>query len=1013
MPFAHWLMRVAKPAALVELGTHTGVSYTAFCESVRRLRLTTRTNAVDTWKGDRHSLRYGEEVYEEFRNFHDRRYGAFSHLLRCTFDEARTQFSDRSIDLLHIDGLHTHEAVTHDFENWAPKLSPRAIVLFHDICEHRDDFGVWKLWEGLCQRYPNFEFLHGHGLGMLLVGEQPPPAAAALSRLKDETQISVIRERFRHLGEQIEHSSQQLILERELRQLLVGAEGNAIAAHERAEQAEARTAERMREVASALTRAEKAEKECADQAREAALARAQAEAAENEAAEQARKAMLTQAQHYKTADALAQALRERDALHCSTLWRITQRLQILADKMPPWMRRAARDAVQFAWRSVALWLPRGPREQRTLAMIYDPEWYRKTYPDVAAAGADPLSHYLSFGAAEGRDPGPEFSTRVYLANNPDVAARGINPLLHFLFGRGEGRDTSPVQSPERSYENWIYRNERLGKADLADLRRRGADLAHRPKISILMPTYNTPEQILAQTINSVLAQTYENWELCIADDASTSTHVGETLRRFQRSDPRIKIMFRQVNGGISLATNSALELASGEWVAMLDHDDLLAPHALFHVVAAISARPDIQMIYSDEDKVNEMGQRYDPYFKPDFSLELFRSQNYLNHFAVYRKKAIEAVGGWRPGFEGSQDYDLNLRIIERIKPSAICHIPAVLYHWRAIRGSTAFAAREKTYAYAAGLRALREHAERLGLPARVEEAPGVPYYRMRFKTPNPAPLVSIIVPTRDRAEVLRTCGRSILDQTTYEPFELLIVDNGSVKEETAAVLAEMAGDARVRVLTYPHAFNYSAINNFAARAARGEILALLNNDVEVISPDWLTEMVAWAAQPKIGCVGAKLYYPNDWVQHAGVILGIGGVAGHSHKHYSRDHPGYFGRLKLVQNISAVTGACLVVRKEVYERAGGLDEENLAVAFNDVDFCLKIREAGYRNVWTPFAELYHHESVSRGYENTQHKRKRFAKEVRFMLQKWGDLLVNDPFYSPHLTKKREDFSVHIG
>jgi GT2 family glycosyltransferase len=368
------------------------------------------------------------------------------------------------------------------------------------------------------------------------------------------------------------------------------------------------------------------------------------------------------------------------------------------------------------------------------------------------------------------------------------------------------------------------------------------------------------------------------------------------------------------------------------------------------------------------------------------------------------------VGGWRAGFEGSQDYDLNLRIIEHIDTNTICHIPEVLYHWRAIQGSTALATQEKPHAYIAGLRALREHVERLALPASVEEIPGIPYYRMRFKPPDPHPLVSIIIPTRDRAELLQTCLRSILDRTTYDPFELLIVDNGSVEEQAIALLADAAKDPRVRVLSYPRAFNYSAINNFAARAARGEILALVNNDIEVISPDWLTEMVAWAAQPEIGCVGAKLYYPNDRVQHAGVILGLGGVAGHAHKYHPRDHGGYFGRLKLVQTLSAVTGACLVVRKDVYEKVGGLDEKNLGIAFNDVDFSLKVQQIGYRNVWTPFAELYHHESVSRGHENTPDKRERFAKEVRFMVQKWGKLLENDPYYSPHLTRTKMDFSI---
>jgi glycosyltransferase involved in cell wall biosynthesis len=541
------------------------------------------------------------------------------------------------------------------------------------------------------------------------------------------------------------------------------------------------------------------------------------------------------------------------------------------------------------------------------------------------------------------------------------------------------------------------------------MRRRAEKLSPRPLISIIMPTYNTPIALLREAIGSVLAQAYENWELCIADDASSDPVLHEALAGYAAADQRIKVVYRDERGGISLASNSALAIATGKWLAMLDHDDLLAPQALLRVAEVIKANPRVQMIYSDEDKITESGHRHGVYFKPDFSLELFRSQNYLNHLTVHRTETLRAVGGWRVGFEGSQDYDLNLRIIERIPASAIRHIPEVLYHWRMVAGSTALSPGAKSYAYTAGLRALNDHVNRLKLPAFVEEAPGVPYYRVRFAPPRPAPLVSIIIPTRDKAGLLRMSVSSILGKTSYEPFEILVIDNGSVEEEVLSYLDELAETPRVRVLSYPHPFNYAAINNFGAREAKGDILALLNNDIEVIAPDWLTEMVSFAAQDEIGCVGAKLYYSNRTIQHAGVILGIGGVAGHSHKYFPPHEPGHFGRLKVVQNFSAVTGACLVVRKSLFFEVGGLDEA-LTVAFNDVDFCLKVRDAGYRNVWTPYAELYHHESVSRGYEDTRERIKRFRSEIAFMKEQWGDALNTDPFYSPHLTLDGEDFSI---
>ena len=532
---------------------------------------------------------------------------------------------------------------------------------------------------------------------------------------------------------------------------------------------------------------------------------------------------------------------------------------------------------------------------------------------------------------------------------------------------------------------------------------------NRPLISVLMPTFNTKIEFLRAAIESVLAQSYDRFELCIADDASTNAEVRQVLGDYVESDPRIKVVYREAQSGIARASNAALDIASGSWIAMLDHDDLLAPQALLRVAETINANPGAQLIYSDEDKISATGRRYNPYFKPAFSLELFRSQNYLNHLTVHRTKTVRGLGGWRPEFDGSQDYDLNLRIIERVDSSAIRHIPEVLYHWRAVAGSTALAVGEKDRAYTAGSRALNDHVNRLGLAAMVEEAPGVPFYRLRFAPPRPAPLVSLIVPTRDRADLLRMSVGSIIAKTTYEPFEVIIVDNGSVEDETRDLLSELGKEPRIRVLPYPHPFNYAALNNFAADAAKGELLGLVNNDIEVLSPDWLTEMVSWAAQEEVGCVGAKLYYPDRSIQHGGVILGIGGVAGHAHKTFPGTEAGYFGRLKVVQNLSAVTGACLVVRKQLYFDMGGLDEA-LSVAFNDVDLCLKLRDAGYRNVWTPYAELCHHESASRGYEHTRERRARFAKEVAHMKQKWGDALTSDPFYSPHLALDREDFSI---
>jgi len=533
-----------------------------------------------------------------------------------------------------------------------------------------------------------------------------------------------------------------------------------------------------------------------------------------------------------------------------------------------------------------------------------------------------------------------------------------------------------------------------------------------PLISVLVPVYNTPLEYLQACVESVLRQTYPKWELCIADDASSDAATVDFLRTCLERDTRIKVAFRSQNGGIAKASNTALALAHGDFIALLDHDDELAVHALQAVAEAIRNRPTVQLIYSDEDKLNQEGERCDPYFKPGFSPDLLLSQNYFSHLGVYRRELVQAVGGFRAGYDGSQDYDLVLRCMANVRNTAdIVHVPEVLYHWRIVEGSTALNHGQKSYAHTAAQKALQDYLDH-NCPGAVVSSVAPGLYRQHWPLPQPLPLVSLIVPTRDGYEVLRTCIDSILARTTYPEYEILIVDNQSQCPQTLRYLQEIEYQrkATVRVLRYNHAFNYSAINNFAEKRARGAVIGLINNDIEVISPDWLTEMVAQVMRPEIGCVGAKLYYPDGTLQHGGVILGIGGVAGHAHKYFPKEAPGYFSRLQIAHNVSAVTGAVLLVRREVYDEVGGLDEEGLKVAFNDVDFCLRVMKAGYRNVWTPYAELYHHESKTRGTNDTPEKQARFQAECRAMQERWGKLLLNDPHYNPNLSLQREDYSL---
>lgn len=559
-----------------------------------------------------------------------------------------------------------------------------------------------------------------------------------------------------------------------------------------------------------------------------------------------------------------------------------------------------------------------------------------------------------------------------------------------------------------TYAEFIRVNDSLTEHDKETIKKHIPSLPIKPLISIIMPVYNPQLDHFRQALNSVLAQFYPNWELCLADDASTDQKVADLIREYSRTDARIKAIFRPVNGHISAASNSALNMANGEFVALMDQDDLLPPHALYHVAVEINRYPDVGLIYSDEDKISESGERLDPYFKPDWSPDLFCSHNLITHLGVYRTSLVREIGGFRVGYEGSQDYDLARRVIEKITPEQIRHIPRVLYHWRIHDQSTALAgADNKLYAYEAAKKTLNEYLASRG--GYVEDGPFLGSYRARFRIPQPEPLVSLIIPTRDKVDVLKACIESIRNKTTYPHWEILVVDNQSADPLTLAYFDQLSHDERIRIIQYDAPFNYSAINNYAVRHAKGSLIGLINNDIEVIDAGWLEEMVSHAMRPEIGAVGAKLLYPDGRIQHSGVILGLGGLAAHAHRFFDQDSPGYCGHAKLIKNYSAVTGACLLVKKALYEEAGGLDETNLPVAYNDVDFCLRLVELGYRNLYTPYAVLHHHESLSRGAEDTPEKIARFEAETRYMRSRWGHVLDNDPAYNPNLTTSAEDFS----
>ncbi len=552
------------------------------------------------------------------------------------------------------------------------------------------------------------------------------------------------------------------------------------------------------------------------------------------------------------------------------------------------------------------------------------------------------------------------------------------------------------------YDRWIAefedRDERL-----IGFAMRGFRL--RPMVSVLLPVYQTPPAILRNAIDSVIAQSYPNWELCIADDHSQSAEVESILQSYVQQDPRIKVSFRASNGGISTASNAALNLASGEYVALLDHDDELVPDALYWTVEAINRRPETDLLYSDEDKIDEAGVRYDPFFKPEWSPDLLLSENYIAHFLVCRRELMTEVGGFCSKYDGSQDYDLILRLTERT--ANILHIPRILYHWRASATSTASVADQKGYAAEAARCALRDHLERLGIEARVVPGLIAGRWRVRYAMPT-EPAVSIIIAAGGKLEALRSNLKSLLAKTDYQNYEIVVIDN-SKRGEIEKLVKDFSAEfpRRVRYIDWRQKpFNYAVINNQAARQCSSPLLVFLNDDTEVISDDWLTAMAELVSRTEVGCVGAKLLYPDGRIQHAGVVMGVFDNCGHAFKGLEGHRQHYFDLPDVIRNVSAVTGACLATKAQLFQEVGGFDEEKFPVAFNDVDLCLKIRQKGYRVLYTPHAVLYHHEAFSK----TAKDLVPHPNEVEAMRTKWKDVIEADPFYSPNLTRSAEDYSL---
>ncbi len=605
--------------------------------------------------------------------------------------------------------------------------------------------------------------------------------------------------------------------------------------------------------------------------------------------------------------------------------------------------------------------------------------------------------------------------------------KGVLYLKHYGPKAFWNRLKDKMESERVPYGPWFERHK-AGSIELRQQAKLSRKLEKPPVFSIVVPCYNPNLDYFFELMTSLHEQSYGYWQLCLAD-ASTSSRVEDLARnfRFIYDETRIYYIRLRENGGIAENTNSGMDLAKGDWIGFMDHDDLLAPNALYELAMAVIQDKEIEAIYTDEDQVEEKKDRemihQKPHFKPDYSPDLLRSNNYITHFFCVKGDLLDRVGGFRKEFDGAQDYDFILRCTEAAKK--VHHIPKVLYHWRIHSGSTADNPMSKSYAYKAGKRAVEAQLARAGERGKVSQLPHFGFYRVKYAVTG-APLVSILIPNKDQAGVLRRCMAS-LQKSSYQNYEVILVENNSTGQEIFSYYQELAGKPleqgktllgqgslpggqAVKILRWEKGFNYSAINNFAASHASGEYLILLNNDIEIITKDWIEEMLGNCQRPGVGIVGARLYYPNNTIQHAGIVVGIDGIAANMFPGLKRGQEGYYHKAALQLNYSAVTAACLMVPKEIYEKVHGL-EEKLAVAFNDLDFSLRVREEGYLVVYNPFVEAYHHESKSRGQEDTKEKVRRFGEEIEFVRSRWMQLIQKgDPYYNPNLSLKKCNYSL---
>lgn len=982
IPLAFFLIDVLRPEVFVELGVHTGNSFCAFCQAVKKLKLKTKCYAVDTWKGDELSGLYEDEIYADLNTYINDNYKNTAKLLRMTFEEASTVFKDKSVDLLHIDGSHSYDDVKKDFEAWLPKLSDQGVIIIHDISVKEEGYGVWRFWEEISNRYLSSAFEHGYGLGIAVVGSKVSQRIRFF--IEENNKDTIYKTLFNRLGKLIYLEKKEPITK-----LFIDC-GSGFAEHS--------------SIAKQIDLSEEFISAAFDLNQFSNIRALRWDPLENawcivklKSISYQDKAGITYHLDLQTITHNGQA--SEDYLASSFAKKLYGEGWLIFDTIDPQIFIPVQGDLTYISFDGKI---------KVIDQIYIEEHYRnkmqinRPQNSEASSQQNPSSCKSSHSENSLESPKLQFNSPI---------DHSIMTLAGFVARLRHNCSIRVLSTFVRGIE--VLRKEGLHAfsekvKDYFRIKKEILLFSKKPTISIIMPVYNVEEKWLKIAINSVIGQLYPKWELCIADDASTAAHIRDALNRHAAEDPGIKITFQKKNNGISATSNNAVQKSSGEYLAFMDHDDELTSDALYEIVKLINSEdPDI--IYSDEEMIDGEGAFLHSHFKPDFSPDLLFSHNYITHFLVVRKSLFHEIGGFRSPYDGAQDFDLILRLSE--KTDKIGHVPKTLYRWRQNPSSVSINPESKQLAVRAGQAALQATLERRKIQGKVELINSLGYYRVKAEIQN-RPLISVIIPSKDQSQLLKACIDSILHKTSFQNYEIICINNNSINPETFELIDNLRKlDPRLRFIDYDIPFNFSRINNYGVSLAKGEHIILMNNDIEVINNDWIEALLEHSQREEIGAVGAKLYYPNDTIQHAGVIVGIAGHAGHSHKYYKREEKGYFFRLMCIQNVSAVTGALLMVKKKLYHKVGGLDEYRLTVSLNDIDFCLKLLTLGYLNIFTPYCEAYHHESASRGYETTPEKSERFKTEIGYFRERWRDFLAKgDPYYNVNLTLEREDFSL---